>query len=643
MFYGVVLAVTCLLLLTFIPLDADNPTVGKGAAVASFIAIFWVFEVLPISVTALFPVALFPMYGVMSAGDVASAYFKDTTWVFVGGIFVAIAMQRWDLHTRIALKVVISSRGNPRMLLFGVMATTWFLSMWISNTSAVVCMLPNLLSIISRLEASIGKAKCEKFSKALLLGTAYSASIGGMATLIGTPPNLVLTLIFSESFDNVDGVLTFSKWLMFGFPLSLVFVLVLYVMFSYFYVKDIKKLVVPVDQLKAEYQRLGPLSYEERIILGVFVALAAMWTTRSDLELGAVTIPGWTRFFPTPAYIKDGTVAMIVSLLLFVIPSKHKMIVTNTTGSTSSGRSPLNNDMPVLSVGTESEASMEIEVVDGVDGVDGASTDAKLEDEVETETEGESEGEGEKDMTNADGSVTVYAKKMLLDWEYAEAKVPFGLLLLFGGGFALASGIEVSGLSEFLGEKLTALSGINRFVLVMCISTFTSLFTDVTSNSASSNILLVILAAMSIGADIHPLAIMIPGALACSAAFVLPVATPPNLIVFSANVLELGDMIVMGLWCTVVGVILIGFSCAYWAPIVFGFDFLDHVPTDCSFRHTPDSEMLPNTAVPAGQIFPNAGGAPTSTMSDEQMRAIIQQQNMQMQQMQQMAQMQQMQ
>ncbi|GIQ90579.1 sodium/sulphate symporter, partial [Kipferlia bialata] len=162
---------------------------------------------------------------------------------------------------------------------------------------------------------------------ALLLGTAYSASIGGMATLIGTPPNLVLSLIFSEAFVGVDGVITFSKWLLFGFPLSMLFVMVLYTFFVAFYIKDIKGLTVPVDQLKVEYKRLGSLSFEESIVLTVFAALAIMWTTRSDLALGSVTVPGWSRVFPEPSFIKDGTVAMVVSLLLFFIPSKHKVLV----------------------------------------------------------------------------------------------------------------------------------------------------------------------------------------------------------------------------------------------------------------------------------------------------------------------------
>ncbi|GKT36883.1 Solute carrier family 13 like protein, partial [Aduncisulcus paluster] len=209
---GLVIALVSAIICWSIPMDKEKPTIQYCAGCVLLIAFMWIFEVLPLAITSFFPLILFPLFGIQKGSEVASNYMKSTIFTFLGGFIMALAMQRWNLHTRIALRIVVMTKGKPGLLLFGMMAVTWFLSMWISNTATVMSMMPNVLAIANELESSLGKDRTHKFTLAMLIGVAFSASIGGIGTLIGTPPNLALDAFLKQTFQNVGETFSFSTW-----------------------------------------------------------------------------------------------------------------------------------------------------------------------------------------------------------------------------------------------------------------------------------------------------------------------------------------------------------------------------------------------------------------------------------------------
>ena len=469
-----------------VQLDPANPNVSRTAGVALWMAIWWITEAVPLAVTALLPVVLFPVTGIMSGKEVAPIYFNHIIFLFVGGFLVALAMQRWNLHKRIALRILLLSGVRPQSILLGFMVTTAFLSMWISNTATTMMMVPIALAVILRMEVLVGREKVRSYSIGLCLGVAYSASIGGMATLVGTPPNLSFARILHILFPGAPQI-SFASWFIFAFPISLVFLLCLWLYLVAVFCRGKARFRVEKEVFQKQYDELGPMRFEEKIVLADFALLAILWLSRADLQLGALTIPGWSNLFPNPGFLNDGTVAIGLALLLFLVPSRQKT--------------------------------------------------------------------GER----------------VMNWETA-ADLPWNIVLLFGGGFALASGFKESGLALWLAQQLSGLGNLHPILIVLSICLFVTFLTELTSNTATSEMLLPILGTLAAAIRINPLFLMIPATLSCSFAFMLPVATPPNAIVFGTERLRISDMARTGIWLNLFGVLITTAATFFIGKAIFGID-----------------------------------------------------------------------
>jgi len=467
----------------FADLDPGNPELTYCFALAILMAIWWITEAVPLAVTALLPVALFPLFGIVDGKTVSSLYFNYIIFLFLGGFLMAFAMERWNLHRRIALKILILFGISPGKILLGFMLSTAFLSMWMSNTATAMMMVPIALSIIFKLEESLGEKKMGKYGLGLLFGIAYSSSIGGIATLVGTPPNALFASVSSIIFKEMPEI-TFANWFIFAFPVTiLIFIISWFLLYFMYKPRDSWK-HVQIDEFRREYAALGKMKQEERVVLILFIILAFLWIFRAGITIQSFTIPGWSSLLKEPSYINDGTIAIFISLLLFMIPSKSK-------------------------------------------------SGAKL-----------------------------------MDWETAK-KIPWGIILLFGGGFALAEGFVQSGLSVWFGEQLSGLANVPPIVITLSVVTMMSFLTELTSNVASTEMILPILAGLSTTIKMNPLLLMIPATIAASLAFMLPVATPPNAIIFGTNRLQVKDMVKTGFILNMCGVIIATLIMYFWGTIVF--------------------------------------------------------------------------
>lgn len=440
------------------------------AATALLMAIYWITEVIPLSVTSLIPLIIFPITGVVSSKDISQSYINSTIFLFMGGFIIAIAMEKWNLHKRIAMVIISKIGGSPSMLILGFMISASFISMWISNTATAVMLLPIGISIIVKLEEEFGKEKLTNFSKALMLAIAYSCSIGGIATIIGTPPNLVFMRIYKISFPN-NPQIYFGDWMWFALPIAISMLFIVWILLTKVFFRIDKNIFINKSTTKEEINKLGKISFEEKTVLIVFIITSLLWIFRGELNLGVVKIPGWSSLFPQKDFIDDGTVAIFMGFLLFVLPTNDK-------------------------------------------------------------------------------------EKKILD-SSAIRKIPWDIILLFGGGFALAEGFVSSGLSKLIGQQFISFKGMNVIFLIASVSFALTFLTELTSNTATAQITLPILASLAIELNINPLLIMLPATLSASFAFMLPVATPPNAIVFSSNRLKIYDMAKTGLAINFIGIIIV--------------------------------------------------------------------------------------
>ncbi|MCF8235325.1 MAG: SLC13 family permease [Bacteroidales bacterium] len=483
----------------FLDLRPGRPEVTYTLAAALWMATWWISEVVPLAITSLLPVALFPLLGIMDGKNVSATYFNHVIFLFIGGFIVALAMQKWDLHKRIALKILINIGTGPGRIMLGFMIATAFLSMWISNTATTMMMVPILLSVIAKLEESSGSEAVSKYAIGLLLGVAYSASVGGIATLVGTPPNLSFARIFQIYFPEAP-MISFAQWFFFALPVSVVFIAITWT-YLYFRFRPDRSSWKRTDTstFKMEYKKLGKISYEQIIVLIDFILLALLWLTRSDIDTGLFIIPGWATVFSVPDYINDGTVAIMMSIPLFFIPSKDKK--------------------------------------------------------------------------------NIY----LMDWETA-TKLPWNIVLLFGGGFALATGFKESGLSLWFGEQLSWVVGAHPLLIIAMIAFLMTFLTELTSNTATTEMLLPILAGLSVSVEINPLLFMLPATLAGSMAFMLPVATPPNAIIFGSTRIKIADMVRTGFVLNIIGVIIVTLATYFLGRYVFDIQ-IDQFPFWAKITH----------------------------------------------------------
>ncbi len=472
--------------LFFVNLDASKPQMTNMLAVALLMSIWWIFEVVPLAVTALLPIVLFPLMGIMSGSKVSNVYVNHIIFLFLGGFMVALAMQRWNLHKRIALKILLITGTKPASILFGFMFATAFLSMWISNTATTMMMLPILLSVGDKLTENINNKHIDKFIVGLLLSIAYSASIGGIATLVGTPPNPMFTKIFQIMFPE-GPVIDFASWFIFALPVTILLFGVTWILIYFMYAVKLKNIKIDKSTFSYQYNKLGKPSFEEKIVLADFILMAAAWLTRSPITVGNFTLPGWSHLFSHPEYFNDGTVAMLFALPLYIIPTKEKN------------------------------------------------------------------------------------SRFIMNWEYSR-QLPWNIIILFGGGFALASGFKDTGLSTWFGNLLSGLQGVHPVILILSVALLMTFLTELTSNTATTQIILPIIASLSVSIHINPLLLMLPATLSASMAFMLPVATPPNAIVFGSQRLTVMQMAKTGFILNLIGAAVITLMTYYYGTSIFNID-----------------------------------------------------------------------
>ncbi|KAK8815450.1 hypothetical protein WA158_003662 [Blastocystis sp. Blastoise] len=483
--------------LLFCPLVEGQPSVQYTAALILFMATLWVTEALPMSITALIPVIYCPIFGIMSAEVISQQYFNNIIFMFLSGFIISLALEHWNLHIRIAL-FITKLFSKPQTILFGIMFASWFLSIWLSNTAAALMMYTNASALVIALEQQLGKRKMQGFSKACMLGIAFSCSIGGLPSIISSPPNMIMLKLYQSTFANYDvPTITFVNWLLATLPIAIILLVLEWVTFVFIYCPPSANLKIDASYAKNEYKKLGKASYEEWVVGIMFILAALLWLFRSDMAFGDFTIYGWANLFGNPSYITDGTCGMFIALLLFVIPTKKFMT-----------------------------------------GKNGPDDD-----------------------------------KFVMTWETAK-KLPWDLVLLFGGGFALAEAVTVSGFGNYLGSLL---SGIGQWPLEVAVSVMSIVVCFITSftsgNTTTSSIVSPIAVGMAIGSHIHPLTLLYPVTLCISCAFLMPIASPPNLIVFTSGRITVMDMFKSGLIITLFAVIVILLCSFFIAPAVFGYDY----------------------------------------------------------------------
>ncbi|MCS4198224.1 sodium-dependent dicarboxylate transporter 2/3/5 [Salinibacter ruber] len=441
-------------------------------------ATWWVTEALPIAVTALVPLVLLPPLSITDIDGAATPYANPLIFLFLGGFIIAQAMQVWRLHRRIALGIVNWVGVRPPSIVIGFILASAFLSMWVSNTATALMMLPIGLSIIDLTRdrlAERGEEMPPHFGVVLLLSIAYGCNVGGMGTLIGTPPNALLAGFFSESYGVEVG---FAQWMIVGLPLVVVALPLIYVALTTVYPIELDELPGGTAIIDEERAKLGTISKAETRVAAIFALTALLWMTRPLLS---DVIPG----------LSDAGIAIGASLTLFVVPS-----------------------------GTEDRA--------------------------------------------------------LLSWDDAE-KLPWGVLLLFGGGLSLASAISETGLAKWMGQGVSTLEGSPVLLVLVCTVALIVMLTEITSNTATTAAFLPILGAVAVGLGQNPFLLAVPAALGASCAFMLPVATPPNAIVYGSDLLSIPEMSRVGLWLNALFIIVVTGLAYALMGIAFGVE-LGSVP-----------------------------------------------------------------
>ena len=468
-----------LFILTRFFLELEGLSDQANAVLAStlWIAIWWITEAIPIAATSLLPIILFPLSGALPLADTTSSFGHRFVFLYLGGFILALAIQKWNLHKRIALNIIKVVGTNVQKIILGFMVATAFLSMWISNTATAVMMLPIGIAIIKQMKDLKNTSEDENliFGKALMLSIAYSASIGGIATLIGTPPNLVFAGIIQETY-NIE--ISFLKWFQFGLPISILLLAISWVYLTKvafkFKQNEFNK---GKEEINRQLEELGSISYEEKIVLSVFVLTGLAWILRTYLL---------NKFIPN---LDDSIIALISGISLFLFQANNQ------------------------------------------------------------------EGKKEK----------------IMNWEDA-VKLPWGILLLFGGGLAIAQGFQSSGLANWIAENLTQLNGFSLFIILLVVITAVNFLTEITSNLATTAMLLPILAPTAFILGVHPYVLMVGATLAASCAFMLPVATPPNAVVFGSNYLKISDMVRVGILMNIISIIIIFMMVYFILPILWNFN-----------------------------------------------------------------------
>lgn len=517
--------------------QAGSQKLASMFAILIWICVWWMTEAVPVAITALLPLFLFPLLQISTANEVAKAYMNDTISLFIGSFILALAVQKYNCHKRLALKTLLVFGGekmDPRFLLLGFCAGPAFVSMFMSNTATAVMMIPMAIGIVHKVQnplmveqssasadapkfpvqdygtrldpespsdeesgygmeqscetsaQAMGDKALREYSKGVVLAVAYAVGVGGMATLTGTGPNLVFSGIFRSLFPDAQPV-TYTQWLKFGLPLGFIFLVLLWIMLCVMFCPS---KVVPIvsaslsrSVIQKEYISLGAMDSAEKTVVSLFMVLAFMWMTRATNGV----VPGWGSYFN--AYADDGTVSILMAMFLFIMPFR--------------------------------------------------------------------------------------SKQKLMTWADCK-KLPWDIVLVLGGGFALADGVRESGLSDWIASHLSCLHSIPYLLITPCIATLVAIVTEFTSNNATATIFLPLLAEVSVSLNIHPLYLMVTATLAASFSFMLPIATPPNAVAYTAGKLRMTDMALSGFLLKCTGILLLSVLMPTLGSAVFNLDHAFH-------------------------------------------------------------------
>ncbi|KAG6547280.1 hypothetical protein Mapa_011216 [Marchantia paleacea] len=515
--------------------EADPHKIAIMLGALVWMAFWWIFEPVPIAITSLLPLALFPFLGIMDSDDVSSHYTNDIVMLMLGTFILAQAIERYDLHKRMALKILLISGGqnmDPRLVLLGFCAGPAFVSMWMSNTSAAVMMIPMAKGVLDNLkplapsassasqpalraksssslsasmedeehaigfqnsklrdeeeeeeERRIAEAVVHTYSQGVILGVTFGTAVGGMATLIGCGPNVVMPGLYHERFPDAPQV-TFLQWFKFAMPLAVPYLIVQWLFLCWYYCPSS---AVPIlsaslnrQMVEKDYESLGPMTFAEKFIFGEFTILVVLWISRT---FGAT--PGWGYYFGN--FPNDGTVSIMAAILLFIVPNKIK------------------------------------------------------------------------------------EREMLMDWKHCKG-ISWSVLLLLGGGFALSKGIQVTGLSNYMGMKMQFLEFVPYYLLTPMMSIIINVATEFSSNTATATLFLPIMAEVAVSINCHPLLLMIPATFSSNYAFMLPSGTPPNALAHGTGFLPVNDMIFPGFVMHIIGMVLLSIFTPTLGSYVFGVD-----------------------------------------------------------------------
>jgi len=470
---GLVLGPVVFLMLYNLPWVMLNPAADKVIAVAIWMIIWWITEAVSISVTALVPLTIFPLLGISDMKTVSASYGSPIVFLFFGGFVMALALEKVQLHKRIALNIVKYTGTSPDRVILGFMIATAFLSMWISNTATTVVMLPIALSVISLLandEDGFTKGDAN-FALSIMLGIAYAANVGGIATIIGTPPNTVM-VGFMENTYGIE--ISFLTWMKMGVPFSIIMLTVIYlVLVKVVYPNRLEDRSDSGELIANELKKIGPLKKTELRVLIIFFVTMTLWVLRVHIN---ALIPSIS--------LSDAGISMLAAMALFTIPFKF--------------------------------------------------------------------GTGE----------------FTLNWADTK-KLPWGILILFGGGLALAKGLADAGVIEFIGEAVSSNVGISIMVIVSLLITIVLFMTELMSNVALVAIFAPVIAGVALGLDQEILPVLIPATMAASCAFMLPMATPPNAIVFASGYIKVSEMAKAGFILNIISIILLVIFAKSIIPFLF--------------------------------------------------------------------------
>ncbi len=460
-----------------IPMEGITAQGRSVLAVTAWVAFWWITEAIPIAATSLVPIVLFPLTGGLSLAQTTASYGHKMIFLYLGGFIIALAIEKWNLHKRIALQTIRIIGRNADLIILGFMLATFFLSMWISNTATTMMMLPIAVAVANKLDplnsnGNNGNRSKSGFGLSLMLAIAYSASIGGLSTLIGTPTNAMFAAVVKEIY-NVD--IDFATWISFALPISSILLFISWVyLVKFVYPVKIRNEQLASSEIETELKALGKVTREEKRVTVVFAITALAWILRS-LVL--------KRFIPN---IDDTIIAIVGALVLFLIPSTKK-------------------------------------------------------------------------------------GKMLMDWSTA-TKLPWGILILFGGGLSIAAGFQSSGLAFWIGNSLEGLQSLQIVVVLFIVALLVNGLTELTSNVATASILLPILASLAGVIHIHPFMLMVVATLNASCAFMLPVATPPNAVVFSSGYIRIRDMARTGVGMNLISIVIVVLIVWFLMPVIWGID-----------------------------------------------------------------------